>query len=66
MVNVNDDGYGKPVDIWSMGILAFEMATGSHKPLVDEESKEVLSGEAYQLPESHFSREYQAFIDKCL
>ena len=60
MVNVTDVGYGKPVDIWSIGILAYEMATGSH------ESKDVLLDQPYLLPEGRFSPVYQAFIQKCL
>ena len=47
MVNITKEGYGKPVDIWSIGILAYELATGSHEPPMEEESKEVQSAEAF-------------------
>ena len=62
MLTISQDGYGKPVDVWAMGILAYELMTGFHKPLMAEESKEVLSAEAYQQDESRFSPTYQAFI----
>ena len=38
----NEPRYGMPSDIWALGILAYELATGSKVPVDDEfeESKE--------------------------
>ena len=54
-----------PSDIWALGILAYELATGSKVPVDEdlEESKE----EEYRLPESlGLSSEFNDFIQKCL
>ena len=54
-----------PSDIWALGILAYELATGSKMP-VDEELEESKELE-YRLPESvEFSNDYSNFIESCL
>ena len=54
-----------PSDIWALGILAYELATGSKVPVDEdlEESKE----EEYRLPESlGLSSHFSEFIQNCL
>ena len=68
--------YGKPIDIWSLGLLAYHLASG--RPLFSQENHSIKvleedhSEELYKLPECEdatktpFSDAYQQFINKCL
>lgn len=67
--------YGKEVDVWSLGSLAFELATGkqphsfeSHKNQAAQRSYDTDLQRLYQLPTGNRQRsqEYQNFIKKCI
>ena len=55
------------MDIWALGILAYEMATGSCTSLRNTETGMELE-DANLIPVSnpHHNNEYQSFIDRCL
>ena len=60
--------YEKPVDIWSFGLLAYQLPTNVI-PFFDggqQELENVMSQPTPQLQEGRFSLEYQSFINACL
>ena len=66
-------GYGKAIDIWSMGTLAYELATGSPPHAINARMSEVFNRNSYDtldefaLPSSKpRSSLYQEFINKCV
>ena len=62
--------YGKEVDIWALGLFAYELATGTIPDASDEQVMKLLDnrdyGEIFKLPPSSRSIEYQTFIDRCM
>lgn len=67
---INDTGYGRKSDIWSVGCTVFEMATGK-PPLAHMDKMAALfyigaeRGEMPSLPEK-FSNEAKNFVQTCL
>lgn len=66
--NSNNEGYSQPADIWSLGIIAYEMATGktpydNMNPV--EQIKAITNSDPPPLP-SQFSADFKDFISQCL
>ena len=64
------NSYGKEVDIWALGLLAYELATGTIPDANDEQVLKLLEeqnyGEIFKLPSGSRSIEYSTFMERCL
>ncbi|OHS93401.1 Serine/threonine-protein kinase 4 [Tritrichomonas foetus] len=61
--------YDKSVDIWSLGIVAIELATGK-PPYFDlnpiEQVKSIIDGKSPTLPKGKWSQSFISFVNSCL
>ena len=68
--DVGTTSYGKEVDIWALGLFAYELATGTIPDASGEQVMKLLEhndyGEIFKLPPGSRSIEYQIFIERCM
>jgi serine/threonine protein kinase len=69
IVSGDKKAYSKPVDIWSLGVLAVELAEGEppyFDAMTDEELLVLIENKEAEIDPEKWSKEFCSFVDLCL